>query len=154
MPVTFRVKGSAYPFSEPEQICAQNNYRAKCQYSLLSISYQACHFLMCVQYPICPIPISNGWDIHLEYTSHLTINRIQRKKSEIQHSEMCKMKSLITARNSDWTTDNAQQNVSFGQSLPWMAQHFVWLFTNVKKKLNSIKLQVLIILNIQYHSRS
>lgn len=113
----------------------RTKYRAKCQYSLLSISYQACHFLMCVQYPICPTPISNGWDIHLEYTSHLTTNRIQRKKSEIQQSEMCKMKSLITARNSDWTTDNAQQNVSFSQSLPWMAQHFVWLFTNVKKKI-------------------
>ena len=111
----------------------RTKYRAKCQYSLLSISYQACHFLMCVQYPICPTLISNGWDIHLEYTSHLTTNRIQRKKSEIQHSEMCKMKSLITARNSDWKMDNAQQNVSFGQSLPWMAQHFVWLFTNVKK---------------------
>ena len=111
----------------------RTKYRAKCQYSSLSISYQACHFLMCVYYPICPTPISNGWDIHLEYTSHLTTNRIQRKKSEIQQSEMCKMKSLITARNSDWTMNNAQQNVSFGQSLPWMAQHFVWLFTNVKK---------------------
>ena len=64
------------------------------------------------------------------------------------------MKSLITARNSDWTMDNAEQNVSFSQSLLWMAQHFVWLFTNVKKKLNSIKIQVLIILNIQYHRRS